>query len=752
MKRIFYSKVTKFLAWILILALIVPAFDSFIDGLQDYVEMGGDAVYAFGKDFEGSHYVSSLLNMPLNAVGFSYMDMRDVSQIYTRNGDGSVEVELYEYAEVTPTAMPEFVEATIAPVPVRTPPPVETTAPTAAPSSTPPVDEESARDEAYYSSLEKRIRRFAEDERIEYYISVNDKVYTNCGAESENELMDREFYYFVHRSPNGDTESMWAGAKGRLATMEDYVFSNERIGDDEIIVCTAIVDSHADEMRKVWYGQEQIVRECFTELLVLFGAMLVLLLYLFFTAGKTAQGLDARGFMDKVWTEIYLLIAGFAAFGGVFAVVLILSSYFETYDTAYYGGIPDYIAAPTVYMVTALALILTFGSLLMCVRKLRQGRFLKDCLCWGAIVFCWKLAKKILGWAWGLFKYICSGCRSVITGLRRSLRDALGKKSGRYLLAIITAYSAFMWFCGILTWETGVFLILAMVAFGAAVYFILKRARELDSIRTGAAIIRRGQLSHKIEKPQSADLVSLAADINHIAQGLDESVAAKLKAEKLKTELITNVSHDLKTPLTSIISYTELLSKVDGLPEEAQDYIRIIDSKSQRLKNLTQDLFDISKVQSGSEKISFEKLDAALLIAQSLAEHDNEIKASGLNFIVSTDKELYFLADGKKMSRVVGNLVENILKYSLAGTRVFISASERDGKIVMEFKNIASYLMDFDAEEILARFVRGDESRSTEGNGLGLAIAKSYAEACRGSFDVTIDGDLFKATISFDKA
>ena len=740
MKRIFYSKVTKFLAWILILALIVPAFDSFIDGLQDYVEMGGDAVYAFGKDFESSYYVSSLLNTPLNALGFSYMDMRDVSQVYTRNGDGSVEVELYEYAQPTPTS---------APVPMQTVPPMATVSP----STTPPVDEESARDEAYYSSLEKRIRRFADDERIEYYISVNDKVYTNCGAKSENELMDREFYYFVHRSPNGDTKSMWAGAKGRLATMEDYVFGNERIGDDEIIVCTAIVDSHADEMRRVWYEQEQIVKECFTELLVLFGAMLVLMLYLFFTAGKTAQGLDARGFMDKVWTEIYLLVAGLAAFGGAFTVVVILDSYFETYyASSYYGGIPDYIAAPTVYIVTALTVIFTFGSLIMCIRKLRQGKFLKDCLCWGAIVFCWKLAKKILGWAWNMFKYICSGCRSVITGLRRSLRDALGKKSGRYMLGILTAYSALMWLCGILTLEAGIFLIFAMAAFGAAVYFVLKRARELDSIRTGAAIIRRGQLSHKIEEPKSADLVSLAADINHIAQGLDESVAAKLKAEKLKTELITNVSHDLKTPLTSIISYTELLSKVEGLPEEAQDYIRIIDGKSQRLKNLTQDLFDISKVQSGSEKISFEKLDAALLIAQSLAEHDNEIKASGLNFIVSTDKELYFLADGKKMSRVVGNLVENILKYSLSGTRVFISASERDGKIVMEFKNIASYLMDFDAEEILARFVRGDESRSTDGNGLGLAIAKSYVEACRGSFDVTIDGDLFKATISFDKA
>ena len=302
-----------------------------------------------------------------------------------------------------------------------------------------------------------------------------------------------------------------------------------------------------------------------------------------------------------------------------------------------------------------------------------------------------------------------------------------------------------------ITPESPLFLVFALLIFAAAVYAIVKRARDVDDIRKGTKEIRSGKLSHKIAEPYSADLKDLAADINHIAQGLDESVAAKLKAERMKTELITNVSHDLKTPLTSMISYTELLSQVDGLPEEAQDYIKIIASKSDRLKKLTQDLFDISKVQSGSENIVMERLDAALLIEQSLAEHESEIKASSLNFIVNTEKELFFMADGKKMSRAIGNLIENVLKYSLSGTRVFISAKGQNERVVMEFKNIASYLMDFDPEEIVGRFVRGDESRSTEGSGLGLAIAKSYVEVCGGSFALTVDGDLFKVSISFDK-
>ncbi|MBQ5825052.1 MAG: sensor histidine kinase [Clostridia bacterium] len=207
----------------------------------------------------------------------------------------------------------------------------------------------------------------------------------------------------------------------------------------------------------------------------------------------------------------------------------------------------------------------------------------------------------------------------------------------------------------------------------------------------------------------------------------------------------------MKTPITSIISYTQLLTDVDGLPEEAKDYVSIIAKKSDRLKKLTQDLFDISKAQSGNDKAVMEKLDVALLINQALGEHDNEIQRSGLPFCVDTPKDLYICADGRKMSRVMSNLINNILKYTMINTRVFISAFEKDGNIEIEFKNISAYPLDFDAKEITQRFVRGDESRTAEGNGLGLAIAKSYIELCGGVFDVVTDGDMFKAIIKFKK-
>ena len=219
----------------------------------------------------------------------------------------------------------------------------------------------------------------------------------------------------------------------------------------------------------------------------------------------------------------------------------------------------------------------------------------------------------------------------------------------------------------------------------------------------------------------------------------------------MKTELITNVSHDIKTPITSIINYTELLSKVDGLPEEAKDYVAVIAKKSDRLKNLTQDLFDISKVQSGNDEVVLEKLDVALLIGQALAEHDNEIQTSGLQFCVDTPKELFISADGRKMSRVMSNLIGNILKYTMQNTRVFISAADKAGVIEIVLKNISAYPLNFSAEEITGRFVRGDESRTAEGNGLGLAIVKSYTEICNGTFDVVLDGDMFKAILKFRK-
>ncbi len=236
-----------------------------------------------------------------------------------------------------------------------------------------------------------------------------------------------------------------------------------------------------------------------------------------------------------------------------------------------------------------------------------------------------------------------------------------------------------------------------------------------------------------------------------INKGFDESLQEQMKSERMKVELITNVSHDLKTPLTSIISYIDLLSKEEELSETARDYVNILSEKAYRLKNIVSDLFDLAKSTSGDIHLDLEKLDLRKLIEQTLGDMEDEINESGL--IIKTrlsEESIYIMADGKKLYRVFQNLIDNALKYSLKGTRVYIELEEINGKAVATIKNIAGYEMDFTAEEILQRFTRGDKSRSTEGSGLGLSIAESFTKVCGGDFRLDIDGDLFKVTIKFN--
>lgn len=238
-------------------------------------------------------------------------------------------------------------------------------------------------------------------------------------------------------------------------------------------------------------------------------------------------------------------------------------------------------------------------------------------------------------------------------------------------------------------------------------------------------------------------------DIN---RGFNESFEEQMKSERMKVALITNVSHDLKTPLTSIISYIDLLSKED-LPESARDYVRILGEKAGRLNNMVSDLFDLAKSTSGSMPVDIDKLDLKKLIEQTLADMGDRIENSGLVFRVRLpENPMLIFADGKKLYRVFQNVIDNALKYSLQGTRVYISLEETEGMAVATVKNTAGYEMDFTAEKILQRFARGDKSRTSEGSGLGLSIAESFTRLCGGRFRVDIDGDLFKVTVSFNIA
>lgn len=243
----------------------------------------------------------------------------------------------------------------------------------------------------------------------------------------------------------------------------------------------------------------------------------------------------------------------------------------------------------------------------------------------------------------------------------------------------------------------------------------------------------------------------IASNIKNIEYGFGKAVDEAIKSEKLKGELITNVSHDLKTPLTSIISYVDLLKNHNLEEDDRKKYINVLDEKVQRLKILIEDLFEADKAASGSLEIVKENIDVSSLLRQTLGEFEEKISTSSLEFINKWPEEkaeLYL--DGKKAWRVFENLISNILKYSMKNSRVYTEVIKNIDNVQIIMKNMSAYQLDFTEEEITERFKRGDKARHTEGSGLGLAIAKSLVELQGGSFEIEIDGDLFKVIVTFE--
>lgn len=247
---------------------------------------------------------------------------------------------------------------------------------------------------------------------------------------------------------------------------------------------------------------------------------------------------------------------------------------------------------------------------------------------------------------------------------------------------------------------------------------------------------------------ETSPIYSTSRKLSEISENVKDSVEKQVQSERMKIELVTNVSHDLKTPLTSIISYIDLL-KSEELTPEAMDYVKILENKSEKLKNIVADVFSLAKATSGVD-IDLEKLDAVILLNQALADAQDKIDKSERTFKTDIQpSSAMIMADGNKIYRVFQNLIDNALNYSMCGTRIFLTVTEEKGYIRIEMKNTASYEMNFSPDEITERFTRGDKSRTDGGNGLGLSIAKTFTEACGGVFRVELDGDVFKAIIVF---
>lgn len=714
MKKFLFSAYTKAFAVILFLASLTLGVFSAIHGAE-LLNQENDYIYDFGTSMEDSWYFQHLVSLPENAVLGAFWEFTYADNSYNTGETEPATVSIYRDTD-SPEA-PTETEATVEPT----------------------ISMESHRkklSQKEQAQLLQRIGEYLEAlpylDYIEYYVNLNGTVFSNNGVTDPTTLTQGLYKYFA-LDKAGSMEYYSGRNSYDMPWIYDYGLENLQV--DPLIIATRIRPEYVNSVSLLWARQENILYSAGGQILACVLGFLLSLIYLVCVCGRDGQGNRKSSWVDRIWAEFHLAAMGAIAFGALYFGWAAVEAAFEQefpMDGAY--------VLCGVLLSLAGGLILC--SLLSLIRNLKAGLFAKRC---GVLI----LLKKLLSWLWAFCNALWRGLRYCI----RTFASLRGVTFTVFQIGLLLLYTIGTLFLVVLIGEGVVAAIIPLILLYVGAAFLLAlKGKDLDGIQKGAARIRSGDLSHQIPDPKCPHLKPLAGDLNHIAKGLDTSLAARMKAERMKTELITNVSHDLKTPLTSILTYTELLSRVEDLPEEARDYLRIIEEKGRRLESLTRDLFDISKVQSGNEEVRWEVLDAALLLEQSLAEETGEDGEGPLQFCRKSEEGLTFMGDGGKLSRVLGNLIQNAKKYALPGTRVFLSAYSREGRVVIECKNTSAYPLDFSPEEILGRFVRGDSSRSTEGNGLGLPIAKSYTELCGGDFRLILDGDLFKVLLSFPGA
>ncbi len=354
-----------------------------------------------------------------------------------------------------------------------------------------------------------------------------------------------------------------------------------------------------------------------------------------------------------------------------------------------------------------------------------------------------RLCLRVLRWCWDKIKAFCRGVWYMTTKIPIVWRTALivlVVLVTNFCLAISIRYSDFALFC----WLVLLALVFLLACFGAW---------QMRSLKAAGEKLAAGEFEYKIDtKHMYWEFKHHAENLNSIGDGMAAAVEQRMKSERLKTELITNVSHDIKTPLTSIINYVDLLER-PHTPEEGAEYLEVLERQSKRLKKLTEDLVEASKASTGNMSVTLAPTSTLEIINQSLAEYGQRMEAGKLSVLINVPEPAPAVrADGRLLWRVMDNLFNNVVKYAMPETRVYVDVRTSEGNAVISVKNISRAALNVSAGELMERFVRGDASRSTEGSGLGLSIAKSLTELQHGQFSISTDGDLFKAEITLPLA
>lgn len=510
----------------------------------------------------------------------------------------------------------------------------------------------------------------------------------------------------------------------------DYINGNINVAEDvsnrgEYVICTSIVKDFPNKMDEfgVLNQHYSTLSNHYNRYLILTPIVFVLFLFfmgvaiLFSGYKKGIYGISLNAF-DRLYTEFgFLLVVG--------GLSLILLLYYLFVDFLY---LKIHLEVPYLLIIayTMLYPYSIFGFLSL-LRRFKANVFLTNSLTYKGF--------RLLG---------------------SFIRDFFAQRNLTYRVAVILFVFAFLQILGLYAFykdHNYVFLFINIMDYSFLGFVFIKAAIDYNIIRNETKKITDGNLTHKIPvNNMCAPAHTLGNYINNIGDGLSAAVDEKLKSERLKTELIANVSHDIKTPLTSIINYVDLLKKENLANEKAVSYLDILSSKSWRLKTLIEDLVEASKASSGAISLHLECLNLVELVRQSIGEFEDRFLDRKLETVLNISEEpVYIMADGRSTYRIIENIFSNVNKYALSGTRIYVDIYADQEKVTVSVKNISANKLNINADELMERFVRGDLSRNTEGSGLGLSIAKSLAALQGASFDILLDGDLFKALVRFPR-
>lgn len=599
-----------------------------------------------------------------------------------------------------------------------------------------------AENEMYVKSEQEVKNGIFESKLVKYYSRIISLYENGSSAEEINDYCDKSDIYYTLTDKNGQVlMSNFSGGKYIAKydhtaiydhNSEEFEEEFEEDYDKEKYNYNISVSVYASENFDISQSTlfllkiSQIVYKLKYSIYAIgaFGIIGYILLFCFLcaSAGRGENGSIKLNFFDKIPFDLILLLN-------------FMLSMFLLYLTEMNYGLIYYVHYAFFFFSTVILYFAFFISFLSFVTRIKAKTLLKNTVIYFFLAFVFKYIKKFFGSLFYILKNLSIVKKTVLAA------------AATVLIIFFSAIVSLGIFNSIGFLVFVMLMIIALMLF-AAIYFSIC----LKNIKIGGKLMAQGNFDIKINSERMPGEFKEFCDyLNNINYTVQNAVNEKMKSEHLKTELITNVSHDIKTPLTSIINYVDLIKKENTDNEKIKEYTSVLDRQSKRLKKLIVDLVEASKASTGNIKVEFSECEVGVLLNQTLGEFSEKFKEAGLTPVLKIpEKPVKIMADGRYLWRVFENLTSNICKYSLKNTRVYLEVIEED-KIYITFKNISAQKLDIPESELTERFVRGDSSRNTEGSGLGLSIAKSLTELQNGKLTVKTDGDLFKAILEFER-